>query len=58
MYIRASLAHGWDNSHITGIHHQYSLDSTQLQSKYSLSTRPPDLECQKLLDFGLKLMSS
>ena len=51
MYIRASSAHGLDNSHITGIHHQYSSDSTQLQSKYSLSAQPPDLECQKLSDF-------
>ena len=48
---KASSVHHWDNSHIMGIHHQYSSDSTQLQSKYSLSAWPPDLECQKLSDF-------
>ena len=51
MYIRASSAHGWNNSHITGIHHQYSSDSTQLQSKNSLNTQPPDLEYQRLTEF-------
>ena len=29
-----------------------------LQSKYSLGTQPPDLECQKLSDFGHNLTSS
>ena len=53
---RASSAHGLDNSHITGIHIQWKFtydgnSSTQLQSLYSLNARPPDLECQKLLDY-------
>ena len=62
MYIRASSAHGLDNSqtrhywnsHITGILIQQN-SSTQLQAQYSLNAQPPDLESQKLTDLVSKL---
>ena len=51
------------NSDITGIQRlrEFSFNgnsSTLLQALYSLNARPPDLECQKTLRFGLKLTSS
>ena len=58
MYIRASSAHGLDNSlfrhywnsHITGILIQQN-SSTLLLALYSLNTQPPGLECLKLTNF-------
>ena len=58
MYIRASSAHGLDNSqsrhywnsHITGILIQQN-SSTLLPALYILNARPPGLECLKLTNF-------
>ena len=57
MYIRASSAHGLDNSPIMEFHIAWNFVTSILQIlsplevKYSLNARPPDLECHKLSKF-------